>query len=85
MSVPLKDHLSDDFENVFANALNHDVELIVGQEPNKETIKAHSPILCGRSMYFRRELLSTRVVRSCGRLILFIPDITVDVMKCILR
>ena len=79
MSIDNSDLLLRDISRLYNNSNNCDIKIIVGQDDNVETFKAHSFILRVRSDYFNKLLLNKRTKE------IFIRDINPHAFKIILE
>ena len=73
------------FGNLLESEESFDTEILVGEEPNSKTFKAHSLILKIRSQFFRTAL-SDNWARTRGDVItLQKPNISIEIFEILLK
>ena len=85
MSSRLLTCLTNDYKNLFETAIDYDVIIYAGNEPNVKDLHAHSIILCTRSQYFRCALSSQWAEKNDGKFIFRKPNIEANLFSMILR
>jgi hypothetical protein len=76
---------SGDFCNLLDSAEFFDTEIIVGEEPNVKTFKAHSLILKTRSSYFRTAFSNNWIRTENNIITLHKPNISVEVFDIVIK
>ncbi|CAG8504089.1 9502_t:CDS:2 [Paraglomus brasilianum] len=83
--MALTQSLVDDISRLYGHWEDSDVELVIGEEPEKETFHAHSIILRARSPYFRAAFSSTWEIKDNGKHVFSKPNIKPNTFREILK
>jgi len=76
---------TQDFNRLYVDTTLADLTLIVGEEPNTEEIRVHSPILWARSPFFREVLNALQAKRTTFEQKLKVPFMDPEVFRSVLK
>ncbi|CAG8519271.1 2113_t:CDS:2 [Paraglomus occultum] len=76
---------TQDFNRLYVDTTLADLTLIVGEEPNTEEIRVHSPILWARSPFFREVLNALQTKRTTFEQKLKVPFMDPEVFRSVLK
>ena len=83
MALKFYEQLSQDFTQLLENEYGYDVIIEVGEQPNTHLVKAHSIILCQRSLYFRQKLENT--IKKNNVIEIKLPHISIEVFNIVIK
>ena len=85
MSTQFFPKLSQNYIEILDDNEYYDIKIEVGEDPNIKTFRAHTIILCYRSPYLRRTLVSNKKYNDDNLSHLKLPNILPETFQIILK
>jgi len=85
MSVQFFSKLSQNYIEILDDDEYYDVTIEVGKDPDVKIFRAHTIILCYRSPFLRRTLVSNKKDHDSGLTHIKLPDISPKIFQTILK
>ena len=85
MSVQFFSKLSQNYIEILKDDEYYDITIEVGKDPNVKIFRAHMIILCYRSPFLRRTLVSNKKKNDDGLTHIKLPNISPEIFQIILK